>query len=444
MLNTSSFSYSPSAFSVTAGSLQALLSYSDSPLGQQFFAPLLLGVESLPSFRVCPNLSDQDWLLFGVLRSLQPVQSGRAFLQREASLLPSCPERSQFFETLKSPRRLEFCEQAASALVARLSAVLPDGLAQFSALDGFDVFAGDGHHHAAAAHDPRDEKGRKHPVGHLFLLNLRSHSISHLTVGDQEARFQEHDMRGLKRMDLIALRMGAPKGRKVIIVWDRAGIDFRKWHWWKDTGGLYFISREKENMVLEVCAENPWDRADALNAGVVADELCMPASAGVPIRRVRFVRPDTGEAISFITSEFKLPPGLIAELYRRRWDIEKAFDEFKNKLGEKKAWASSETAKTMQAQFMCMTHNLLLWLDHQMTTEHGIRNVAEDQRRAQRLKELTAEVTAAGRVLPTAWTAIQRATVRSVKLIRWLTPRLFLRLPWHALLAPLALSYSTS
>ncbi len=225
---------------------------------------------------------------------------------------------------------------------------------------GLRCFAGDGHHHAAAAHDPRDEKGRKHPTGHLFLFDLRPHLLSHFTVGDQDAHLKEHNMRWLKRMDLNALRLGAPKGRKVIVVRDRACIDFHQWHCWKDTGGLYFISREKDNMVLKVCGENHWAHADALNAGVVADKLCIPTIAGVLVRRVRFVRPDTGKAISFITSEFKLPLGLIAELCRRRWDIEKAFDELKNKLGEKKACATSETAKTMQAQFMCITHNLLL------------------------------------------------------------------------------------
>jgi hypothetical protein len=151
-----------------------------------------------------------------------------------------------FFETLKSKRRLAFCSQSATALLAHLSPLLPDALAQFPALAGFDVWAGDGHHHAAAAHDPRDSEGRKHPTGHLYLLDLRSHLMGHLTVGDQDARLKERDMHGLKRMDLQALRMGAAKGRKVIIVWDRAGIDFRQWHYWKDTGGLYFISREKE------------------------------------------------------------------------------------------------------------------------------------------------------------------------------------------------------
>lgn len=443
VLNPSSFPLSPPAFSGSPGSLQSLLSHPDSLLGRQVFAPLLQGVERLASFRVCPDLSDQDWLLFGVLRALQPVQSGRAFLQKEASLLPACPERSQFFETLKSSRRLAFCSEAAAALGCRLSPLLPDALAQFRALDGFDVHAGDGHFHAAAAHDPRDTEGRKHPVGHLFMLDLRTHLMGHLTVGDQDARLKEHDMRGLKRTELSALRMGAATGRKVIVVWDRAGIDFRQWHHWKQTGGIYFISREKENMALEVCGENRWDRADALNAGVLADELCMPSSACVAVRRVRFQRPDTGEEIAFLTLELTLPPGRIAELYRRRWDIEKAFDEFKNKLGEKKAWATSATAKTMQAQFLCITHNVLLWLDHQMAAEHGIHNIAEDKRRAGRLAELHEAVTAAGRVLPSPWLALQRATVRSVKLLRWLYPRHFLRLPWQEMLATLAASYAS-
>jgi len=46
-----------------------------------------------------------------------------------------------------------------------------------------------------------------------------------------------------------------------------------------------------------------------------------------------------------------IPPGLIARIYKMRWDIEKVYDEMKNKLDEQKAWASTPTAKTMQAHF---------------------------------------------------------------------------------------------
>jgi IS4 transposase len=61
-----------------------------------------------------------------------------------------------------------------------------------------------------------------------------------------------------------------------------------------------------------------------------------------------------------ITHEMDLPPGVIVELYRRRWEAEKVFDQIKNKLGEKKAWATSLVAKEAQAQLVAITHNLLL------------------------------------------------------------------------------------
>ena len=64
-----------------------------------------------------------------------------------------------------------------------------------------------------------------------------------------------------------------------------------------------------------------------------------------------------------------LAPGLIAQLYRMRWDIENVYDEVKNRLHEQKTRASSATAKTMQAQFICMTHHLMTLLEAQMMTE---------------------------------------------------------------------------
>jgi hypothetical protein len=67
-------------------------------------------------------------------------------------------------------------------------------------LSHYDLYAGDGHFHRAAAHDPRDAKsGTKSATGHCFTLNLRTQALSHLTVADQAERKQEHDLRALKR-----------------------------------------------------------------------------------------------------------------------------------------------------------------------------------------------------------------------------------------------------
>ena len=51
---------------------------------------------------------------------------------------------------------------------------------------------------------------------------------------------------------------------------------------------------------------------------------------------------------------------------------QKVFDEFKNKLNEKKSWASSVAAKAAQANFMCLVHNLIVLYDHELEKE-GIR-----------------------------------------------------------------------
>ena len=49
--------------------------------------------------------------------------------------------------------------------------------------------------------------------------------------------------------------------------------------------------------------------------------------SGHMMRRVVYRDHETGREFPFITSELTVPPGPIAFIYTRRWDIEKAFDE---------------------------------------------------------------------------------------------------------------------
>ena len=158
------------------------------PLGLRFFAPLASIVDSCPSARSCPILSDDAWLRVGITRALDDKPNGRAFLQSISADWEDAPARSSFFDTLASDRRLRLCREANAALTARMSDTLPDPLAAYPALNGFAVYAGDGHFHAAAAHDARDADGTKYATGHVYALNLRTHAVHHLDVGDQKAR----------------------------------------------------------------------------------------------------------------------------------------------------------------------------------------------------------------------------------------------------------------
>ena len=163
-------------------------------LHSRFFSPALDLLLGCTHQRHCPELSDANWLRLGVQRCLSPQTSGRGFLQTLAAWAPTlCPDNSHFFESLKSKRRLNLCAELNAQLCAHARQVLPDALAAFPCLAEFDIHAGDGHCHAHAVHDPADSKGNKHATGHLYARNLRSGTLSHLTVNDQDARKKEHD-----------------------------------------------------------------------------------------------------------------------------------------------------------------------------------------------------------------------------------------------------------
>jgi len=314
-----------------------------------------------------------------------------------------------------------------------------DPFSQFPMLDGYAIYAGDGHYHAAAVHDTK-KSGKKYPTQHFYSVDLRTLALRHLTLADTSGtRKREHDSRALKRLDIETLRQSAPKGQKVLYVWDRACIDFVQWFKWKHAGGIYFISREKRNMESMVIAELGFDKEESINVGVESYELI--GCSGVSMQRVVYKCPVSGERYNFITSVSHLPPGLIAYLYKTRWDLEKIFDQVKNKLVEKKAWATTDTAKKMQAQFICLAHNLMLILE-QCLRHEGIENEIENKRRRKRLAEILSRIKMGRDKLPPFLTTPKRPAQLSVKFIRWLRNNLYTNTSWMEAMGTLRRIYA--
>ena len=383
-------------------------------VNQAFFEPIDHLAAASPAWRLCPDFSDDDYLRLGVQRVLESSESGRAFLQEHGVRFENAPSFCNYFVALRSPRRGEVIRDASLALLKTANQKLHDRLASIPELTNYECFAGDGHWHKAAVHDPRHE-GTKMAVGHFYSLNLRTHTLRHLAAGQG---LHEHDMSALKRIKPKGLRQGVPKGKRVITIYDKAGIDLGYWKRCRQECALYFISRAKENMVFDWLESVLIDRSDARNHGVTEDRR-VASRDGHRLRIVYYTDPQTGENYEFLTNEMDLPAGVIVELYRRRWEAEKTFDEIKNKLGEKKAWATSLVAKEAQAQFIAITHNLLLLYEQKLETEHGVTNQAEDARRAKRIKVAVAECKKAGQSLSSLVARARRATQRSVKFVRW-------------------------
>src|SRR5260221_8161630 len=63
------------------------------------------------SSRDCPGISDPDFLRLGVLRTLSQARSGRDFLQQQQEICATVIQRSSFFDSLHSERRLHFLNE---------------------------------------------------------------------------------------------------------------------------------------------------------------------------------------------------------------------------------------------------------------------------------------------------------------------------------------------
>lgn len=425
--------------------------FSLSPTFQQFLAPLIPFQEQARNQYRCRAVDDWDWIQTGLQRVIGQHVSGCAYLQKRAARGSFNLTKSNYFESCKSPRRYRHVKGLTADFLLHHSQhalkhqdLFADHPASSKALNDFHLYAGDGHFHAASTHDPRDSKQRKNPIGHLYAFNLRNHHLSHLALGSDGKNKKPHDMGVLKKQDPITLRQGALKGQKVLYIWDRAGIDFQQWYNWKNNNGIYFLSRVKENMVLEQPLPQDFDRDDPINAGVISDELVSNQS-GTMIRRVRFRVPDTGGIMEFLTNLGKsISPGLVAQLYFMRWRIEKSFDEVKNKLHEAKAWATSEEAKKMQAAFIVLAYNLARLLREKVIEdqenddpERPHRDRGTEKKREKRLRGLEEKVSARGDQLPLLRKLDQKASQLSVKFYRWLESNLYDPSSWRLTLGRL-------
>jgi hypothetical protein len=380
-----------------------------------FFQPLCGLLAGSEHSRLCPEFPDDQFLRLGVQRVLELSTSGRAFLQEHGARFAATPGHSNYFAALQSERRREVLREVHDALITSANPALQDRLAQIPELAGYEVFATDGHWHKAATHDARHD-GCKLAVGHFYSLNLRTHTLRHLAAGEG---LHEHDMSALKRVTPLGLRQGVAQGRRVLLIHDKAGIDFHYWKRCRHECAVYFLSRVKDNMVYEWKSSRLWDRTDGRNHGVTDDRRVVTRE-GQLLRIVCYTDPVSGERFEFLTNAMDLPPGVIVELYRRRWETEKVFDQIKNKLGEQKAWATCLVAKETQALLVVITHNLLVRYEQELERQQGVTNQAEDRRRAKRVAAAGQACAQLGTPLSILVLQARRATQRSVKFVRWL------------------------
>lgn len=411
----------------------------------RFLEPLTQALRSARHARPCATLSDIEHLRVGVLRALFDVHSGRDWIQRLRMAGDTQIRVGGFFDALRSGRRKNMTREVAAKVleIATVRLAGSDPFAVHPELNGFALYSTDGHSHGASAHETPIQ-GKKRAVSWIYALSLRTHTASPLALcSPQLGKKKEHEISTLKRIPGENLRMGQPEGTKVLHAYDPAIIDYELWHKLKRGRGIYILTLEKANSALAVQGEIPFNASDPRNTGVLADEFVGPAHGGL-LRRITYLDPITGKTYRFLTNEFTIPPGLLALIYKSRWDVEKLYDVFKNKLGETKAWGKTDEAKSQQAHFITMAHNLMKILEEDLRREEGIENRMALRRRAARNDADKKTAQAAGRMANPMVLAWQRPTQISFQFIRWLRHCLIHKPSWRTaveILRPLSLQY---
>jgi hypothetical protein len=407
-----------------------------------FLQPALDLLPTLDHHRDGLDFSDAEFVTLGIRRVNSYHPSGRAFLQSARQCDVTDVSLKAYFGAASSLRRLAMLHELNTPL-SQMIVPACDRFAVFPEVAGRDILALDGHDVERGSHEPPATmaSGRREApdtVTGVFLRNLRSGAARVLA----QTEGHQHEWAAVKERPWSDF-LWQPQAKGTILVIDPVAVDFEFLRGAKFKGGFTVITRTKQNLVVREARPLEWDKQDPRNQGVLSDERVRFGEPG-EFRRIRYQDPESGEIYEFLTTEFHLPPGVIAQLYRLRWDIEKFFDGCENLLAEKRAWGAGPVPAQVQNEFLVLAHNLMLLLSGRLESEEGIRDqkVEIKYEAALQQRELTAERN--GRTVSPWVKELRRATRWSSQFTRWLQDAIVHGWNWTdgvAKLRPLMLAY---
>jgi IS4 transposase len=197
------------------------------------------------------------------------------------------------------------------------------------------------------------------------LLDLRGSIPTFIEVSDGK----RHDVHLL---DDIVAEPGA------FYVMDRAYLDFKRLHV-LHRAGAFFVTRTKSGVVLN----RRYSHAVPPDTGVTSDQTVVLGTSGSAqnypdtLRRVRFVDPERGHRLIFLTNNFELPALTIAQLYKSRWKVELFFKWIKQHLRIKAFYGHSENAVKTQIWIAVASYVLIAILKKRLLLEASLHEILQ-------------------------------------------------------------------
>jgi len=168
------------------------------------------------------------------------------------------------------------------------------------------------------------------------------------------ASISSGDTHEVRALDEVPLRPGA------IYLMDRGYFDFgrlRRLH----EHDVFFIVRAKANLRFRVLQATKVDRTTGLRCDQLIRFAHPRASRTFPatLRRIRYYDATSAKSFVFLTNQLALPALVVAELYRRRWQVELFFRWIKQHLRLHWFFATSPNGVRVQIWTALCAHLLV-------------------------------------------------------------------------------------
>jgi transposase len=197
------------------------------------------------------------------------------------------------------------------------------------------------------------------------LIDLRGNipCFVHVSVG------KLHDVNAL---DYLSLEPGS------FYVMDRGYIDFaRLFVFQRDRA--FFVTRAKKNLQFRCRAKRAVDKETGLRCDQTIRLSGVKSAAEYPdlLRRIKYVDPDTGKRLVFLTNNFVLDAFTIAQLYKCRWQVELFFKWIKQHLRIKAFYGTSENAVKTQVWIAISVYVLVAIVKKELKLDRSLNEILQ-------------------------------------------------------------------
>jgi len=185
------------------------------------------------------------------------------------------------------------------------------------------------------------------------------------------------DITHAKTPDVKVLDVLAPEPGTFIVM-DKGYIDFLRLYN-LHSALAFFVTRAKDNLQFRRRYSRPVDRS----TGLRSDQTIMltgPKSQNLypaPLRRVTYYAMDIDKHFVFLTNNFNVAPLTVADLYRKRWQVELFFKWIKQHLRIKRFFGTSINSVKTQIWVSISVYVLISIIKKRLHLQHSLYTILQ-------------------------------------------------------------------